>query len=76
MKKTSTKNMQIYCDDILIFEGELKQKGENIILFEEKESKKFNNLININKRKKEKNKFVEKIKGEVYRLINVESLKE
>ena len=37
MKKTSTKYMQIYCDDILIFEGEIKQKGENIILFEEKE---------------------------------------
>ena len=73
MKKTSTKCIQIYCDDILIFEGELNQKGENIILFEEKERKKFNNIININKRKNEKNKYVEKIKGDVYRLININS---
>ena len=72
LKYTTTKYMQIYCDDILIFEGELKQKGENIILFEEKEIKKFNNVININK-KKEKNKFVEKIKGDVYRLVNIGS---
>ena len=72
LKYTSTKYLQIYCDDILIFEGELKQKGENIILFKEKEIKKFNNVININK-KKEKNKFVEKIKGGVYRLVNVGS---
>ena len=70
LKDTSTKNIQIYCDDILIFEGELRQKGENIILFDEKEIKKFNNVININK-KNEKNKFVEKIKGDVYRLVNV-----
>ena len=41
LKYTCTKYLQIYCDDILIFEGELKQKGENIILFEEKEIKKF-----------------------------------
>ena len=51
LKDTSTKNIQIYCDDILIFEGELKQKGENIILFDEKEVKKFNNVINIPKKK-------------------------
>ena len=73
LKFSSTKYIQIYCDDMLIFEGELKQKGENIILFEEKEIKKFNNVININKNK-DKNKFVEKIKGDVYRLINVNSI--
>ena len=71
LKNTSTKCIQIYCDDILIFEGELKQKGENIILFDEKEIKKFNNVINIIQ-KKEKHKYIEKIKGDVFRLINVD----
>ena len=71
LKKTSTKYMQIYCDDILIFEGELKPKGENIILFDEKEIKKFNNVINLNQ-KPEKHKYIEKTKGEVFRLINVD----
>ena len=31
LRFSATKYMQIYCDDILIFEGELKQKG--IILY-------------------------------------------
>jgi hypothetical protein len=32
-KLTSTKEIQIYCDDILLYEGILKQMGENIINF-------------------------------------------
>ena len=72
LRFSATKYMQIYCDDILIFEGELKQKGDNIILFNDKEIKKFNNVININK-KINKNKYVEKIKCDVYRLININS---
>ena len=72
LKYTATKTIQIYCDDILIFEGDLKQNGENIILFDEKEIKKFNNVINLNK-KKTKYKFTEKIKGDVCRLVNMGS---
>ena len=72
LKYTSTKTMQIYCDDVLIFEGDLKQSGENIILFDEKEIKKFNNVINLNIRKT-KYKFTEKIKGDVCRLVNMGS---
>ena len=72
LKYTSTKTMQIYCDDVLIFEGDLKQNGENIILFDEKEIKKFNNVINLNIRKT-KYKFTEKIKGDVCRLVNMGS---
>ena len=75
LRTTSTKSMQIYCDDLLIFEGELKNNGENIILFDEKEIKKFNNVININQ-KKTKYKFTEKIKGDVCTLINVGSCNE
>ena len=75
MKYTSTKTMQIYCDDVLIFEGDLKQNGENIILFDEKEIKKFNNVINLNIRKT-KYKFTEKIKGDVCRLVNMGSCNE
>ena len=40
-KLTSTKEIQIYCDDILLYEGKLKQMGENIINFD-------NNNINNN----------------------------
>ena len=72
LKNTAVKNLQIYCDDLLIFEGELKQKGENIILFEKKEIKKFNNVINLSE-KKDKNKYLEKRKGDVFRLVNVGS---
>jgi hypothetical protein len=75
LKYTSTKTMQIYCDDVLIFEGDLKQNGENIILFDEKEIKKFNNVINLNIRKT-KYKFTEKIKGDVCRLVNMGSCNE
>jgi len=33
-KMTSSKEIQIYCDDILLFEGKLKQMGENVISFQ------------------------------------------
>ena len=33
-KMTSSKEIQIYCDDILLYEGKLKQMGENVISFE------------------------------------------
>ena len=47
---TSTKDIQIYLDDILIFEGVLNQKGESILLFDKKESNNFKNIVNINKK--------------------------
>ena len=34
LKTTSAKNIQIYCDDILICEKTLNQKGENVVEFE------------------------------------------
>ena len=46
---TSTRDIQIYLDDILIFEGILNKKGESILLFDKKDTNNFNNIININK---------------------------
>ena len=46
---TSTRDIQIYLDDILIFEGVLNKKGESILLFDKKDTNNFNNIININK---------------------------
>ena len=46
---TSTREIQIYFDDILIFEGILNQKGESILLFDKKDTNNFKNIININK---------------------------
>ena len=46
---SATRYIQIYLDDILIFEGILNQKGESILLFDKKETNNFKNLVNINK---------------------------
>ena len=71
-KMTSAKEIQIYCDDILLYEGKLKQMGENIINFEN------NNIKNENKinEKNEKeiaeanyNSYKEIKKDGVYRLV-------
>ena len=48
--KSATKYIQIYLDDILIFEGVLNQKGESILLFDKKDINKFKNIVNINKK--------------------------
>ena len=50
LKNSSTRYIQIYLDDILIFEGDLNQKGESILLFDKKETNIFNNIVNINKK--------------------------
>ena len=47
---TSSKVIQLYMDDILIFEGVLNQKGESILLFDKKEKQNFKNIVNINKK--------------------------
>ena len=44
---TSSRVIQLYMDDILIFEGVLNQKGESILLFDKKEKKNFKNIVNI-----------------------------
>ena len=56
-KLTSTREIQIYCDDVLIFQGVLKQIGENIVKFDE------NNEEII-----EKNTYKEYIKDDIYQL--------
>ena len=48
--KSSTRYIQIYLDDILIFEGVLNQKGESILLFDKKDINNFKNIVNINKK--------------------------
>ena len=48
--KSSTRYIQIYIDDILIFEGILNQTGESILLFDKKETNNFKNIVNINKK--------------------------
>ena len=72
-KLTSAKDIQIYCDDILLYEGKLKQFGENIINFDK------DNLINKQNEIKEEeikkladknyNSYKEKINDGVYRLV-------
>ena len=56
-KLTSTKEIQIYCDDVLIFQGVLKQIGENIVKFDGENEE----II-------EKNVYKENIKDGVYQL--------
>ena len=71
-KMTSTKEIQIYCDDLLFFEGKLNQIGENVI--------KLNNGRFINENYKEKDSYIENnlknynsykeyIKGNIYELV-------
>ena len=48
--KSSTRYIQIYIDDILIFEGILNQTGESILLFDKKDTNDFKNIVNINKK--------------------------
>jgi hypothetical protein len=69
-KLTSAKQIQIYCDDILFYEGKLKQMGENIINCE--------NTINNNTTDEDTDKkiaeanykaYKEKINDGIYRLV-------
>ena len=69
LKYSSTKGIQIYCDDLLIFEGTLNQKGESIILFDKTKKSKFKNIINIEK-EDSKYQFKEKISDKVCILTN------
>ena len=72
-KLTSAKEIQIYCDDILLYEGKLKQMGENIISFEK--DKIFKEQIIIDQKKEEEkakanyNSYKEVLKDSVCRLV-------
>ena len=71
LKNSCAKGIQIYCDDLLIFEGELNQKGESIILFDKTKKSKFKNIINIEK-EDSKYQFIEKISDKAYILMNAD----
>ena len=64
---TSTKDIQIFLDDILIFEGVLNQKGESILLFDKKEIINFKNIVNI--KKKESKYIFKEINNDKYHLL-------
>ena len=70
---TSAKEIQIYCDDILLYEGKLKQMGENIINFEKDYIVRMQNEISEEKEKEmakvNYDSYKEKIKDGVYRLV-------
>ena len=66
---TSSKVIQLYIDDILIFEGVLNQKGESILLFDKKDKQNFKNIVNINN-KDSKYVFKETICDKYYILKN------
>ena len=68
--KSSTRYIQIYLDDILIFEGVLNQKGESILLFDKKDINNFKNIVNINKKSSEYI-FKETINNKCYVLTNL-----
>ena len=68
--KSSTRDIQIYLDDILIFEGILNQKGESILLFDKKDAHNFKNIVNIN-RKESKHIFKESISDKCCILTNI-----
>ena len=72
-KLTSAKEIQIYCDDILLYEGKLKQMGENIINFEKDYIVRMQNEISEEKEKEiakvNYDSYKEKIKDGVYRLV-------
>ena len=72
LKNSCVKNLQIYCDDILIFEGTVNQKGESIILFDKKKKSNFKNIINIDK-KESKYQFKEKVSDKLCMLINLDT---
>ena len=72
LKYSCTKGIQIYCDDLLIFEGKLNQKGESIILFDKTDKSKFKNVINIEK-EDSKYKFKEKISDNICVLLNIDT---
>ena len=72
-KLTAAKEIQIYCDDILLYEGKLKQMGENIITFEK--DKIFKEQIIIDQKKEEEkakenyDSYKEVLKDGVCRLV-------
>ena len=69
------KNIQIYCDDVLYFEGKIKQTGESIISFEDDYNKlnnniKKSNIICLNSiNSKEQNMYQEIINNGIYMLV-------
>ena len=72
-KLTSSKEIQIYCDDILLYEGKLKQMGENVINFENKNKNMENNeedlKIEEEIAKANYNSYKEIVKDGIYRLV-------
>ena len=66
---SSTRDIQIFLDDILIFEGVLNQRGESILLFDKKDKQNFKNIVNINN-KDSKYVFKETICDKYYILKN------
>ena len=67
-KLTSAKDIQIYCDDILLYEGKLKQIGENIINFNFNEQNEISEEEIKKIADKNYNSYKEKINNGVYRL--------
>ena len=71
----NSKNIQIYCDDVLYFEGKINQSGESIISFEEDYNKlnnniKKSNIICLNSiNSKEQNMYQEIINNDIYMLV-------
>ena len=72
-KETSTKEIQIYCDDILFCEKQLNQTGENIIMFDneiyENEMNKLTKEETEKNTKKNFNAYKEIFNDGVYRLV-------
>ena len=69
IKSTSTKDIQIYCDDILFCEKRLNQLGQNIINFDKgKYSNDINNEIEENA-EKNYNSYEEIVSNGIYRLV-------
>ena len=70
-KQTSAKEIQIYCDDILLFEGKLRQTGENIINFENKNSDALKSKNDEELSKSNYDSYLEIIKDGIYRFVLV-----
>ena len=70
-KLTSAKEIQIYCDDILLFEGKLRQTGENIINFENKNNDALKTKNDEEISKSNYNSYLEIIKDGIYRFVLV-----
>jgi hypothetical protein len=72
-KLTSAREIQIYCDDILLYEGKLKQMGENIINFDKNSNDDKEKNIFENKDKEiaeaNYNSYKEIINNDIYRLV-------